>query len=166
MKPITQTILNGDVTNGEETGNCFAACIASIFELPLEEVPNFSWIGRNKHPDSDSAPVLGSGDWWYYLRDWLAARGLMYFDMAIDGTPPDILRSLGYHVMTGKSPRGDWHHSVVGYRGEIVHDPHPDRSGLRSAELFGVFVQKFDGHSVITAPAHALGVRQFQEGSR
>jgi len=36
MKPIFQTIINN------KTGNCQAACIASILEVPLEEVPNFN----------------------------------------------------------------------------------------------------------------------------
>lgn len=144
MKPVTQTIFNADHTNGEETGNCFASCIASIFELSLEEVPNFSWIGRQKHPESESEPLPGSSDWWYYLRDWLAPRGLMFLELTADGSHKDILRALGYHVLTGKSPRGDFYHSVVGRGGKIVHDPHPDRVGLRTVEYLGLFIRRFE----------------------
>jgi hypothetical protein len=133
LKPVMQTIFNGDVTNGDVTGDCMSASIASIFELPLAEVPNFSWLGRCANDPTKS-------DWWYLLRDWLAPRGFMYFDVPADGAHEDIVQALGYHLISGKSPRGDWTHTVVGKAGQIVHDPHPDGTGLRTVEMYGVFV--------------------------
>jgi len=35
MKPAMQTIFD------DVYGDCFGACVASIFEFPIEEMPNF-----------------------------------------------------------------------------------------------------------------------------
>ena len=53
MKPVDQTILTAP------GGNCFAACVASILELPLADVPNFCSEER----------------WWNALQIWLCAIG-------------------------------------------------------------------------------------------
>ena len=41
MKPVNQTIINF------RQGNCIQACVASIFELELSEVPNFMEYGTD-----------------------------------------------------------------------------------------------------------------------
>lgn len=46
----------------------------------------------------------------------------------------------GYSILGGRSPRGDWLHAVVCYNGEIVHDPHPDRTGVGEWLDWTVFV--------------------------
>lgn len=111
MIPITQT----DPT--KETGNCFAACIASILEIPLDEMPNF-------HSE------FWADDW----IEWLRPRGfsLMTWDLPDD---IEILRHErrrylmpGYCILAAESPRFDCLHAVVCLDGEIVHDPHPERS--------------------------------------
>jgi hypothetical protein len=56
MKPVMQSIV--DPVNGD----CLRACIASIFELPLEEVPHFV--------------ALGTG-WHAALQNWLRPMGLV-----------------------------------------------------------------------------------------
>lgn len=136
MKPIMQTIFNADFAVGE-TGDCFSACVASIFELPLEGVPNFSHAGAKADAES---PTGWSSDWWYLLRDWLRQRGFVYIEFPVPGSDADLLAALGWHIMVGKSPRGEWNHAVVGRHGVIEHDPHPDGTGLRSIDSFGIFV--------------------------
>lgn len=45
----------------------------------------------------------------------------------------------GCYLLSGKSPRGDWNHSVVAREGQVIWDPHPSRAGLvnrRAAEMF------------------------------
>jgi len=37
---------------------------------------------------------------------------------------------LGYCILAGKSPRGDFAHAVVGWGMQVVHDPHPSRAGI------------------------------------
>jgi predicted subunit of tRNA(5-methylaminomethyl-2-thiouridylate) methyltransferase len=54
MKPVKQTIFGLG-------GNCFAASIASILELPVEEVPNFM--------------AIETADYWTPMREWLRQRG-------------------------------------------------------------------------------------------
>lgn len=113
MKPVDQTIMT------PPKGNCVAACIASILELPLDEVPNFIWRDT----------------FWEDLNDWLAKRGLY-----LVGIPTDwVVR--GYHIIDGKSKSGPWNHVVVGLDGKMVHDPNPKRLGIKGApEMYWVFV--------------------------
>lgn len=40
MIPVVQSIV-GDGRDGRPNGDCFRACVASIFELPLDQVPHF-----------------------------------------------------------------------------------------------------------------------------
>lgn len=144
MKPVLQTITTVDPAKGI-FGDCFRACIASILELPLDDVPHFVQIGLTPHPDDPQPLAEGNSDWWYYLRDWLRPRGLIYFDIPAGEDAPDALISaLGYHTITGLSPRGDWQHVVVGRGGEIVHDPHPEGGGLRDRRLIGIFARTFE----------------------
>lgn len=88
--------------------------MASILELPIEEVP-----------------LLATGDdWWKRIVEWCDANRI-----DIDWSPPrdDGLVPIGYAIMSGRSPRCDLYHSVVAYNGELVHDPHTgDRRGVRT----------------------------------
>lgn len=59
MKPVHQTNFQ------RGTGNCFAACLASILEMPLEEVPNFCHEGS----DADGST------WLERTARWLEERG-------------------------------------------------------------------------------------------
>lgn len=56
MKPVFQTIVH------PEHGNCWAACLASILECPLECIPNF----------------MADGESYFRLREqeWLRSQGL------------------------------------------------------------------------------------------
>lgn len=117
MKPVTQTKMT------PPEGNCFAACIASILELSLDEVPNYSQ----------------EGEWWVKWNRWLALRGLYLIEFEVkEGKGEEYLQ--GFHIITGKSYSGDWNHSVVGFCGTIVHDPNPTKRGIRSHQWYGVFV--------------------------
>lgn len=117
MKPVDQTKMS------PPDGDCFAACIASILELPLEEVPNYSQ----------------QGEWWNEWDEWLFSRGLYILEVK-RGDDKDEEFVKGYHIITGKSHSGDWNHSVVGLNGKIVHDPNPKRRGLRNRIWYCLFV--------------------------
>ena len=55
--------------------------------------------------------------------------------------PRPFWNPLGYHLICGPSPRGGgMSHATVGRNGEIVHDPHPDGTGVVKVECFGLFV--------------------------
>lgn len=101
-------------TFGKGKGNCFTACIASLLELPIEAVPFF----------------CGKDNWRKATDEWLAPRGYFYLDVSLPGDMRDDLAEYwGYHVISGKSSRG-LQHSVIGYRGKMIFDPHPSGEGL------------------------------------
>jgi len=108
MKPVDQTIF------GSPNGNCYQACLASIFELDLEEVPNFITF-----PESI---------WYKKLTDWCDEKF---------GLIPQPIDSIGPFtncicLASGKSPRGDFKHAIVWDcdKMEMIHDPHPSRDGI------------------------------------
>ncbi len=120
MKPVSQTLF------GDKIGNCFAACIASLLELPINEVPNFC--------------AYPADSWTEKLDEWLAARGLFSVEVRLDPEKPVLYPvPVGvFCILTGPSPRGSFLHSVIGgsvrcgeqHGFEIVHDPHPSGAGF------------------------------------
>jgi hypothetical protein len=93
--------------------NCVSACIASILEIPLADVPAFM------------APRDDRG--WERAAKWLAARGYRLVDRSHGF-------GRGYVLLRGVSPRGS-RHCVVGFDGKIVHDPYPTRAGLDTIDF-------------------------------
>ena len=125
MIPVFQTRI------GKISGNCFAACIASILEVPLTTVPDFG--------DDDERTFIRK------LADWMSPLDLYYTQVSSDDP---ILREMfrfgeAYHTIEGVSPRGGLH-ACVGRNGVIVHDPHPgaDPSGLVKVECFGLICNR------------------------
>jgi len=121
VKPVNQTITT------IPGGNCFAACVASLLELPLEDVPNFCAMEPHK-------------EWFQRFVEWLHWRGL-----GASYSPYDDVNGLmtileGYCIMGVRTENpentnpDEWHHSVVGlcertgesaYTFSVVHDPNP-----------------------------------------
>lgn len=117
MIPVDQTIF------GMPLGDCHRACIASILELEITDVPNFNEAGE---------------DWFMAMTDWLEGRGLGVIDAPADETTACALN--GYWIASGPAARGVSHSCV--YEGhELVHDPHPDRTGLLEIEHIEVIYQ-------------------------
>ena len=128
MIPVFQT----DLTF--ETGNCGEACVASILEISLDDIPSL-------HNPDDSL------DGEYYcerLRKFLRKFGMTYIDLELrkEYNPMDFFKDC-YVITTGPSPRAteEWHrHAVVWRNGKIIHDPHPSGDGLKTIDMYGVFV--------------------------
>lgn len=113
MIPVTQS------RTGEH-GTCFRASLASILNLKEKQVPDFG--EANEDPGIDT---------------FLAKYGLRYQEVPIGNTAP-----VGYHIITGISPRGGMH-AVVGRDGQIVWDPHPldgTPHGLTTQEKYGLLL--------------------------
>jgi hypothetical protein len=109
---------------GPTEGNCFPACLASILELDLVEIPNFFYL----YPDVDKANEE--------ISAWLLERNL--FGPSVSFTSKEVfdryMDNAPYSIVCGKSPRFDCNHSVVFYRNIMVHDPHPDGIGLENIQ--------------------------------
>jgi hypothetical protein len=116
MIPVRQT------TFGFPKGNCFAACIASLLELPIEQVPIES----------------GGDDWLEQTQAFLKTKGLFFLEVRLDVAVKYPLYELYdvWAIYYGKSPRGDWFHSIIGKLDmedgfavhKFIHDPHPDNA--------------------------------------
>ncbi len=118
MKPIYQTIFGG------KEGNCMQAAIASILEIPLENVPHFM--------------LYAEDEWWNRFEEWAGQFGLQ--PIGID--PGGDWKPRGWHLIIGGSPRGEFDHCVVGYAGKPVHDPYPDGNcELTKVTAYEFFVQ-------------------------
>lgn len=122
MRPVFQTKFK------PPDGNCMQACIASVLELDLDDVPNF---------------VDAQSGWWEQLTEWLGKRGLTpwHFSWGPDWRPEPGM----WHLIDGPSPRGEYLHVVVGRGGDVVHDPYPGWTGPTFAGAprgFYVFVAR------------------------
>lgn len=123
MRPVQQTKF------GSPDGNCFSACVATIFELPLHHVPEFK------------------GDKWRdNFTDWLFSNYSLlpeFIQTRLGGgliiqTDTD-LPHLVYNIACGVSPRG-FRHAIVRLGTNIAWDPHPDATGLEEMDEFILFV--------------------------
>lgn len=95
------------------TGNCTEAALASLFGLKLEDVP--------------SMQGLVASEYWDALKAFVRSRGYV-----LNMQDPSH-RPAGLYLADGPSDRGCGHF-VVMRDGEMVHDPHPSRAGLRKVE--------------------------------
>ena len=114
MKPVMQTRF------GAEDGNCYTACLASVLEIALEDLPSF------RARPGESEPEIGLR-WNTAHQEWMGSRGLRQIVVRCASDLGDAIVIAG-----GKGPRG-LPHSVVWQGGRCIHDPHPDGGGLVGA---------------------------------
>lgn len=115
MKPVMQTEFG-------ERGDCVRACVASILELKVEDVPHFL-LDDDGEIDEDGATGR--------LVNWLALRNKRLRHVWVWPGFHKCLRPICYCMGAGKSPRGiTAGHMVVYQGGVLAHDPHPDGQGL------------------------------------
>ena len=129
MTPTQQTVFG-------DKGNCFEACIASFFDMDIKDVPDF-----NAYEEG--------GVWMRHLNNWLAPQGLVYFEGRIPHTEiEEFFRDKDfYHIMIAPTMRSsEICHAVIGRKGKMLFDPHPDNVGIikeKNGLRFGVFVKTF-----------------------
>jgi hypothetical protein len=141
MVGITQTIMSRGPEFGEPTSNAMQAALATVLGLPLNAVPHFADEG-----------------WWDVLNTWLIERHgvTMISCTAGDWEVPRIL-----HLSQGLTMRGT-PHVVVGFGGQLLHDPHPSGVGLSTVLSHELFVSVQPGslggwHSATTeAPPQTM----------
>jgi hypothetical protein len=109
------------IAGAGEFGDCYRACIASILEMPPEQVPHFGALST----DSEEMKVQ--------LRAWLADRGLALFENWVSGqwSLEKVLKLFSkdspgapfiLHGEAAIKGAGDINHAVVALDGKI-HDP-------------------------------------------
>ncbi len=133
MIPVMQT------TFGYGKGNCQPACVASILEINLEDVPDWR-----------------DGAWMLKYEAWLGRHGygLIHLFWSFDGEntngewPKELgIHGDGYYLASGLSPRAGRDgnsdkmlHACVYQGGELAHDPHPEGGGLLDVRSWEMFV--------------------------
>lgn len=122
MHKVMQTRFGGTNAPRDEIGNCYPACIASLLDLELADVPHFfSMYGAGTDEAQDA--ILG----------WMQGRNQT---SVCHEYAPWINRHFrdSLAIIGGNSPRGDWQHAVIGLitadGWRLVHDPHPSNDGI------------------------------------
>ena len=111
-------------------GNALQAAFASIFDLSLDQVPNFI-----ESPDGYESAI--ETFYQQLVEDGQCLKILLAKDNRVpDGCEEKIC------ILRGKSPRGCFGHVVVARHTkddtfEMIHDPHPDGTFLDESEAFG-----------------------------
>lgn len=127
MKPVTQTRF------GEPEGNCFAACVASILECSLTDIPDLLDWPKDRN-------------WLEWFNDGLAGKGVGVFYAAASPAEPfnGYIPNGGHFIASGPGPRGLLHSvvmqaqpgklddtgAVVNQLNELAHDPNPTGDGI------------------------------------
>jgi hypothetical protein len=121
---------------GFEDGNCFEACIASILEVSIEDIPDFH---------KGIAPDDGPG-YWERVHEWCKDKPFGLISVTLqEGHDPLKFFHDTWVIASGPSPRRkeEWQlHAVVWRNGEIVHDPHPSQQGLKQITEYAFFIWK------------------------
>jgi hypothetical protein len=123
MKPIMQTKF------GKEEGNCFQASVASLFELKLDEVPDFCNIYRDDEEHWFREFVLWLGQW--------RMSAIM-----IDTDKTDLKTRPNYQdcfLLVGAARVDGVEHSIIYYNGDLVHDPNPNSGKLKIRDVILIF---------------------------
>ncbi len=138
MIPVDQTrygLPEKDEPTKDPPGNCWTACVASILELPLSEIPDEAAFWKpGMTPMESWRPYLRS------MHEWLHERGITLIEVAAKNLnfcgPIECFEKFP-SILVGPSPRNPERglHAVVGLGGNIIHDPHWSRAGLSGEPL-------------------------------
>jgi len=134
VKTTTQTKFSLFYADGTRLtyGNCLVACIASILEEPIDEVPNvYTFYGLD---DKENKNI--EDHWWFkILNIWLREKykKCIKFHNLWDETDQE------YVIMRGLSYRGKPHCCIFKNEGDnlLPHfDPHPTKQYLSSEHYY------------------------------
>lgn len=133
MKPVNQTIFSSK-DDPSIKGNCLTACVASLLEMNIEDVPY--WAGMPDHEWGEN--------FWNFIDNHAIRCGWgAYYVGEKMKLPEDSEEEFwnkvkkicsgidGYYIVCGTSPRGfTAGHAVIYKDGKLAHDPHPSRDGV------------------------------------
>lgn len=125
MIPVMQTKLSSE--DGSVRGNCMAACVASLLEIGVDEVPAWDEMGTEWIDSFEEFLILRGYDYEGSLSGWRFTEvgnwaNVLELSSGVDG----------YFMVAGPSPRAPQRrrHAVIYKDGVMVHDPHPDGTGV------------------------------------
>ena len=118
MIPVDCTVKVHDPANGQ-IGDCHRACVASLLDLPVDDVPHFF-----------DYPVSEGGERGLAEQEkWLAKRGLFNLELPFTSESLDDVLSFisaysgdTYYMLVAKSRSGQ-NHCVIAQGNKIIHDP-------------------------------------------
>ncbi len=130
MIPVNQKFLQ-EPDNGS-IGDCWRACIASVLELPIDDVPHFGELDVR----------IGMKMQLLLLHEHGLTLYSMYGEGSMSNHPEMQKDDHEYYFAIGPSPRDkNVNHQVVCHKGKIVHDPHPDKTGLAGISHFEILLK-------------------------
>ena len=139
MTPLKQRNLH----NPEEGiwGDCHRAAVASMLDLPIDEVPHFGDGG----PDGEEFNSR--------IQAFLLSRGLTRIQIPYSGKLEDVHLTLKHqnpdtHYFLGGHSKTGVDHTVVCLNGEIVHDPSLNESGIVGPCEDGFYWIEFLGSAI------------------
>lgn len=112
MKPVMQTKRGGSMVPPEERGDCWSACLASILEVAIEDVP----VPHSDDPESH---------WWDTTQQALAPHGYEAVQANFEG----FCWPRGYWIAVVPSKNLEREdgtaegHVIVMLDSEVAHDP-------------------------------------------
>jgi len=115
MKPVFQS------STDPERGDCQRAAIASLFDLELEQVPNFRLF-----PDSNWHKVY----WHFLLSLGWEYNGCASASRHIEFLNYENINGFYYAVVKSRTNPGRFHSVIIDSAGVVAHDPNPSQSFL------------------------------------
>jgi hypothetical protein len=120
MKPVYQKVMDRGL------GDCFRACVASIFEFPIDWMPNFWERTQDAH------------EFWKMVNDWSDKKlGVKLITTTIGDGHEYLLKNL-LCIAIGKTD-SDEEHCVV-WKNKKIHDPFPGGNRSFYPECFTLIV--------------------------
>lgn len=140
-----------------QRGNCLAAVIASMLEMEVEDVIQIQefyddpdWLEKLMHWFNEKGYCYRTADefkcfhgedrFFYYCKDILRDRNI-----EIDDYMREMQEELKdkYYFVSGESPRNKHiRHITIWQNGIMVHDPHPDNTGILTESDFTIIERK------------------------
>lgn len=122
-------IAEQDESQSEPPGDCWTCCLATILQLPYEDVPN-----EMDHWKPGMTPMQSWRPYMLEVHDWLANRGLMLVEVhgqVLRYSGPQKMFNRFASIAAGPSPRNPKVlHAVVCLGNQLAFDPHPSDAGL------------------------------------
>lgn len=103
----------------KDLGNCVETAVACLLGLPIEQVPDFRVNGTD------------ASNFWFAFEEYINRQGYEVHCMPHNYHPDSMYLASGLTVR-------DTRHMVIMQNGALLHDPHPDDTGLTVIECVRV----------------------------